>query len=418
MSPAELLRPPDVSGFRCVGPACEDTCCHGWGVLVDETTYRRYQAFPEGPLRALAQRYVAPRPDSATAAAFAAIQLTPSNDCPFLDADRLCAVHKQHGAEALPPTCSIYPRALSRVESGGELEVTLHLSCPEAARIVLLGEASAASSRSDAPTALPTGQFFRLAGESPHKPVAYFAEIRECVVGLLRDRSHPMWERLFALGLLCRRLDAIASPEQDPGVPGILDEWRTTLAGGAFRFEAECVRAQKALQLDVVLRLLDRRVRAGGASERFLECFQDFLRGIGYSPESSLEDDVRRYAEADSRYLGPFLGRHPSVMENYLLNYVFRTLFPFGREASLHCAPQSVFDEYLLLAAHYLLVRGLLAGMAGHYREGLGTGHAVKAIQSFSKAADHAPAYLRGINEFLRQRKLDDLPSIGGLLKT
>jgi len=30
--------------FRCIGPACEDTCCAWWGISVDRRAYDRYRS--------------------------------------------------------------------------------------------------------------------------------------------------------------------------------------------------------------------------------------------------------------------------------------------------------------------------------------------------------------------------------------
>jgi lysine-N-methylase len=116
-------RPRYGEGFRCIGAACEDTCCHGWGIPVDRTTYEKYQAFPEGDLRSLVTQHVALNTVDASDTLYARINLTPSRDCPFLATNRLCKVQKEYGSGFLSATCSIYPRVLNRVD--GELEVSL-----------------------------------------------------------------------------------------------------------------------------------------------------------------------------------------------------------------------------------------------------------------------------------------------------
>jgi len=117
------------------------------------------------------------------------------------------------------------------------------------------------------------------------------------------------------------------------------------------------------------LRLIDQRIRPGSCAPRFLECFAMVLEGIGYSPESTAVSDVQHYVEAEAGYCKPFFERHPHILENYLLNYIYRTLFPFGREASAHYTPQSIFGEYMLMLAQFALIRGLLIGVAGRTRE-------------------------------------------------
>jgi lysine-N-methylase len=414
----QRIQPRYGSAFHCIGSECEDSCCHGMSVLVDKKTYESYQAFPEEKLGSLVRRYVSINMMGASDSQYARISPNSDNQCPFLSVERLCGVQKEYGSELLSATCSTYPRALNRVEN--ELEISLYLSCPEAARQVLL-DANSTDRTGDASSGhFRTDQFSRLAttgSDFIHKPIRYFWEVRELVVAVIQDRGRPLWQRLFLVGMLCQRLDAIASAEQDDGVPEILRSYREIVATGALRDEMEKIPAQPAVQLDVVLRLLDQRIRAGSCGEHFLECFEAFLGGIGYSPESTAASDAQRYVEAEARYCRPFFERHPHVLENYLLNYVYRTLFPFGREASAHHTQQSIFDEYILMLTQFVLIHGLLIGMAGCYREEFGEAHVVRLVQSFSKAVEHNPSYLKEINKFIEDRKLGTPEGLTTLLK-
>ncbi len=419
MTPEALpIQPRYGSAFHCIGGECEDSCCHGMSVLVDKTTYDKYQAFPEERLGSLVKQYVSINMTGASDSLYARITPNSSNRCPFLSATSLCSVQKEYGSDHLSATCSTYPRALNSVKN--ELEVSLYLSCPEAARQVLL-DANSTQKMGDASRGqFRTDQFSRLmsAGSTSfHKPLRYFWEIREMVVTMIQDRGRPLWQRLFLLGMLSKRLDAVTSAEQDDSVPEILGSYRGIVATGALRDKMEWMPAQPTMQLDVVLRLIDQRIRAGSCGARFMECFETFLEGIGYSPDSTAVSDAQHYVEAERRYCRPFFERHPHILENYLLNYIYRTLFPFGREASAHHTPQSIFGEYILMLAQFTLIRGLLIGMAGRYREKFCEDHVVRVVQSFSKAVEHNPNYLKEINRFMEDRNLCNPEGMAALLK-
>jgi lysine-N-methylase len=105
-------------------------------------------------------------------------------------------------------------------------------------------------------------------------------------------------------------------------------------------------------------------------------------------------------------------------LENYLIHYVFKNLFPFGRRASSYYTPQSIFTEYELLAAHYVLVNGLLTGMAGYYQMTFSEAHAVKLVQSLSKTMEHSPALLREIAQFIQSRDPKRIKGIAALLRS
>src|ERR1700721_2586267 len=42
----KVRQPQCFDRFRCTGADCEDTCCAGWGLPVDQETYEKYQNLP------------------------------------------------------------------------------------------------------------------------------------------------------------------------------------------------------------------------------------------------------------------------------------------------------------------------------------------------------------------------------------
>src|SRR5208282_2124509 len=95
-------------------------------------TYEKYQLLPD--LLPVLHEKISLIPNGGDAN-FAKVNLV-ANRCPFLAEDRLCKIQKAHGEEYLSKTCSQFPRSV-RVDSH-VAKKTLLLSCPEAARIVLL----------------------------------------------------------------------------------------------------------------------------------------------------------------------------------------------------------------------------------------------------------------------------------------
>ena len=97
-------------------------------------------------------------------------------------------------------------------------------------------------------------------------------------------------------------------------------------------------------------------------------------------------------------------------MENYLVNYVFKNLFPFSGE-------KHIFDNYVMLIVHYAMIKMLLIGMAGFHKEKFKTEHVIKLIQSFSRTVEHNSAYLKKVNKLLRDNKFNTMPYMAILIK-
>lgn len=410
-----VIRPRYADAFRCIGPACEDTCCQGWSVFIDKNTYAKYQAIPDGPLRTIVEQRLECT-GSANNFEYAKVKLDEDRACPFLAEDRLCAIQKEHGEGHLSLTCSQYPRATKSVD--GVEERTLLLSCPEAARLVLLdrqlvrlrGKARSADTRYadfllNSNTASPPAT----------NPMAYFRSIRNFAVVLLLDRSYPLWQRVLLLNIFCKRMETLASRQEWNRIPALLSEHARMVAIGGLRMALDGIPVQTPLQLGIVMTLIESRGSSDARNRRFAECIEDFAHGIGYQPGRTAVDLAQNYIEAHDRYYEPWMAKHEFMLENYLLNYVFGHLFPFGKsgpEQGLH-----PYRESQLLCFQYGLIKGLLVGMAGHYRSSFSPDHAVKLIQSFSKAVEHNAGLLQRIERFFETTGLNDTNGIAALLR-
>jgi len=331
-------------------------------------------------------------------------------------------------------------RHLPRIahSAAGWEEKALALSCPEAARLVLLSPSlvtatdlpeNQTADRGQFPEHLDTegGGGFNprinpaltteaLAPEGPGLP-AHFHPIRAATLGLIRNRLYPLWQRLFLLDLLCRRLDAITRGELQRTVPGFLADFASTVSTGALRPAMETLPADRAAQLDIVLRLAGLMLHKSNIRPRFVECIRAFTTGIGNGPGSTLESLTAHYAFAHDRHYEPFIERHPHIMENFLINTAIRTQFPFGKEAMRDGAPPNMTKEFAQLAAQFTLIRGLLIGVAGHHGAAFSTAHVVHTVQSASKHFEHHPEFLKLAHALLVESGMDGARGLAILLR-
>lgn len=138
-STVPVLAPRYYTRFSCIGPACENTCCSGWSILIDADHHREMrkalsqtkadrEMFAKSVKRVRGEREYKKH---------ALIVLNESTGkCNLLTDDGLCSLHQRFGERILPDVCATYPRRQSLV--GDRVEVATVLSCPEAARQALL----------------------------------------------------------------------------------------------------------------------------------------------------------------------------------------------------------------------------------------------------------------------------------------
>ena len=124
------IRVPDYyKDFKCIADKCEDTCCAGWEVDVDDDSYEYYKTVT-GPFGDRIKSVMVP-PTEEEEACF-----TLNNGrCPFLNDSNLCDLYTELGEDKLCDTCTNYPRFID--EYGSLREIGIALSCKTAGELIL-----------------------------------------------------------------------------------------------------------------------------------------------------------------------------------------------------------------------------------------------------------------------------------------
>ena len=122
------IRVPDYyNKFKCIADKCEDTCCAGWEIVIDEETYDIYKNVKGSFGKRLKDEIVEDEGEK--------IFALKGNNCAFLNKNKMCDIYTELGEDALCYTCQQFPRYTE--EYGSIREVGISLSCPEATRIIL-----------------------------------------------------------------------------------------------------------------------------------------------------------------------------------------------------------------------------------------------------------------------------------------
>jgi lysine-N-methylase len=407
-----IVRPEYAERFSCIGSACEDTCCAGWTVTVDEASYRKYASLPDGPLRSLVDPSFLLTSNEVKKAYpdyFASVRMLPSGGCPFLSEERLCRIQVELGESYLCRTCAAFPRYVQTIDDLKETE--LSLSCPEAARLVLLN-------RNLLPSAAGPG--YRMTWDETAADQSfrlYFWPIRDFVLNLIQNRKYALWQRLFLLGTFSRRLEALVRGELKRSVPDLLSDFVCAVSTQGLCAAMEKTPANLSMQLEIVFRLIAQRVSDTRISPRMHQVLSSFCEGVGHSRTASIESQVARYADAYEQSFSPFFSRHPHILENYLINAVLRERFPFGTRLF---SPEDELEparEFAKIALPFALIKGLLIGVAGARGRKFCSADVVKTVQTVSKHFEHNRQFLSEAHAMLTERDLDNTYGLTMLLR-
>ena len=119
------VKPHFYDSFVCTAGDCPDTCCAGWQIMIDEESLERYENEP-GEFGKILRNSIDWEEECF---------YQNNRRCAFLNDENLCDLYKALGPDALCDTCRMYPRHTEEYE--GLRELSLSLSCPKAAKIIL-----------------------------------------------------------------------------------------------------------------------------------------------------------------------------------------------------------------------------------------------------------------------------------------
>ncbi len=111
--------------FKCLVSDCPATCCAGWQIMIDDKSLKKYASCPG----IFGNRLV----NSINWEEERFRQY--HSRCAFLNEQNLCDIHLEKGSDFLCRTCRRYPKHVEVYEN--EREISLSLSCPMVARLLL-----------------------------------------------------------------------------------------------------------------------------------------------------------------------------------------------------------------------------------------------------------------------------------------
>lgn len=208
---------PDYYGqFSCIADACEDTCCAGWAIVIDERSMKKYMKMKGG---------FGNRLRNSINIKEGTFEQYEGKRCAFLNDRNLCDIYAEAGKNMLCRTCRRYPRHVEEYEN--LREISLSLSCPEAARIIL--------GKKD-PVQFVTAE---KGGEEEYGDFDYFLfsalmDTREVLFVILQNRRFSVSFRLAMALAMCHDVQRKISAEEIFSVPDVLDRYTASRAAERF----------------------------------------------------------------------------------------------------------------------------------------------------------------------------------------
>ena len=175
----EIRVPHYYRKFQCTADKCPDTCCAGWQIVIDEETLEKYHKY-EGAFGNRLANSIDWREG--------VFKQYEDKRCAFLDENNLCDIYTEAGPELFCRTCKSYPRHFEEFEN--VREISLAMSCPEAAKLILEPK--------EPVTFITVDKKYKEEMYEDFDFLLYskLVDAREIIIAILQDRTRPVKERM------------------------------------------------------------------------------------------------------------------------------------------------------------------------------------------------------------------------------
>ncbi len=223
----EIKVPDYYKRFRCTADKCPDTCCAGWQIVIDEKTLDKYQRYEGAFGNRLANSIDWKE----------GVFYQYEGRCAFLDENNLCDIYTEAGPQMFCRTCRTYPRHIEEFEN--VREISLALSCPEAAKLILERKEPVAfvTRKKEWKDELYERFDFLLFSK--------LQDAREVIIEILQDRSRPMKERMAMCLCFTHDLQARIYRSHPMGMEDVFE--RYTKPGAKERFAKKLAPYKEAI---------------------------------------------------------------------------------------------------------------------------------------------------------------------------
>lgn len=177
----QITAPDFYKKFSCIAGECPATCCAGWQIVIDEKSLTRYSRH-KGPFANRLKNDINWKEH---------VFRQYHHRCAFLNEENLCDIYTEAGPDMLCDTCRKYPRHIEEFE--GLRELSLSLSCPEAARLLLSRQEPISFITKEKPSSEETYDSF------DYLLFTELMDTREQMFSILQDRNIPLNARLLKL---------------------------------------------------------------------------------------------------------------------------------------------------------------------------------------------------------------------------
>ncbi len=357
MGKIKVLKPSYYDEFQCIGEACENTCCAGWNIYIDKTTYKKYMNVKNNFRKEL-KNNIKQVKESKNTEAYAVINLN-KGICPFLNERKLCNIYSNLGADYLSNTCKKYPRSIYKVND--IYEKNLNLSCPEVARIFIANKDLFSFNIEDEEFKNEEKKLCsnisqnQLLNENINK-------YRNIAIQIAQFQGIELWKRLNFIIRLSGKIRNIIKNKEFIRLDDELYEFINIVTDKSVIESLDSIEKINHTKVEFIGTILKRKINSGG-NKKLIEMFNTV--------------DIEKEVEFEK-----YFKKYEYVLENYIVYSLFSSF-------STSVIEKDIAKENLFVMVNYSIVKMLLLSRWQSNDEELTEKDIVEIISLYCREFEH-----------------------------
>lgn len=400
----EVIEPDYMAEFSCIGLLCPDTCCRGWDIVIDEATCERYEKSHNAEFKAMISRAIVHRKEETDEGEkdIACIRMGKGKRCLFLCNDGLCMIQRKTEETNLSETCRTYPRVIY-IWNEEYAERSLCVSCPAVARLILERKEPLRFVTKKIAVAELDG--LRITDKNQRLETDCLP-LRRFLIQVLQDRKLSLERRIELANEFFWQAGGLSGHHAEKKFNHLVDLYQQKLK------IAETIRSQDVSavinntlivhQLDGIRQLFFQRLQNPELRPSFRQQLETVLSHWQLNEESQIsQNSVQQYIEDKEFYRLFFLPQYSVLLENYLVNEVFKNIFITEEGAPFYV-------EWFRLLVQFVIVKALLMSALIEDPEALVQEHIIECIRQTSRVIGHDGLYLQQVMSQLSANQLEE----------
>lgn len=389
----KTLEPSYYENFECIGDRCKDNCCTGWRVIIDKSSYEKYEQMKDefGDRLNSNLRKVQ---NSENDEEFAEFILDNNMKCPLLNENKLCDLYINKGADHLCHICTSYPRIVTLY---GEIaERNLSLSCPSVAQLLVDKNQKIDFIMNDE-IKYNKNETILMVNKQYDELYNLVWEGRNLSIDLAQFTEIPIWKRLIIIKLISDRIQSRINSGEIGNEYIFIDELKNELISESLLKALDDIeKPNKILKINLVLMIFEFGKNHGMGNKKLTAIVENIK--ILLDKSEDIEKTLNHKEEQFDKYF---------KMREYILeNYIVYNLYNLYMKSLIN---KNLDIEIFELIISYSIVKLSLLAIWDKNNEKLTDDEIVDVLYSLSREMEHSDTFIQSLYDDMSKKGVNTM---------